>query len=321
MIAQDRKGRITHRFAQLTATATFFLVIAGGLVTSTGSGLAVPDWPLSYGMFFPPMVGGIFYEHGHRMIAGCVVILTIALALRLWTTEPRSWLRNTGLAAVGIIFTQAVLGGMTVLFLLPTPVSVAHAGLAMIFFCLVSSLALLTSERWSEPLELERCRQRQPLLGLAIATTAILYAQILLGAWMRHSGAGLAIPDFPLAFGRVLPVLESPAVRIHFAHRVGALAVTVAIAALLAEVVRSGRETPEVARPTYLLAGLLVAQITLGALTIWSAKAVLPTTAHVAVGALMLMLAVRISLQAGRIERLGARVATGSLAVAKAARA
>jgi cytochrome c oxidase assembly protein subunit 15 len=318
---EERKSRFTHRFAQVTATATFFLVIAGGLVTSTGSGLAVPDWPLSYGMFFPPMVGGIFYEHGHRMVAGCVVILTIVLALRLWTTEPRAWLRNLGLAAVGIIFTQAVLGGMTVLFLLPTPVSVAHAGLAMIFFCLVSSLALFTSERWNEPLVLARSRQRQPLLGLAIATTAIIYTQILLGAWMRHSGAGLAIPDFPLAFGKILPALESPAVKIHFAHRVGAIAVTIAIVALLTEVVLRCRETPEVARPAYLLAALLLAQILLGGLTIWSGKAVLPTTAHVVVGALMLVLAVRISLQAGRIQGLRSRATTASLAVAKAARA
>src|SRR5262245_28644535 len=142
-------GKGLHRFALLTAASTFALIIAGGLVTSTGSGLAVPDWPLSYGQLFPPMVGGIFYEHGHRMVACTVGILTVLLAVWLQLREPRVWVRRLGLAAVAAIVFQAVLGGITVLFLLPPPVSVAHACLAQAFFCLTVTLAIVTSRTWS----------------------------------------------------------------------------------------------------------------------------------------------------------------------------
>ena len=119
-----------HRFAVATAVATLFLIFAGGLVTSTESGLSVPDWPLSYGRLMPPMVGGVFYEHGHRMVATAVGILTILLAVWLSRREPRAWVRRLGYAALAAVVAQGVLGGLTVLFLLPMAVSVAHACLA-----------------------------------------------------------------------------------------------------------------------------------------------------------------------------------------------
>ena len=123
--------------ARLTAVCTFFLLIAGGLVTSTASGLAVPDWPLSYGQFFPPMVGGIFFEHGHRMVAGVVGLLTVALAAWIQLREPRRWVRRLGaLAAFGILL-QAGLGGLTVIYSLPALLSILHACLGQIVFCLI----------------------------------------------------------------------------------------------------------------------------------------------------------------------------------------
>src|SRR5215510_11594485 len=130
-----------HRFANLVAACTVLLVLAGSLVTSTASGLAVPDWPTTYGwsMFtFPPSkwVGGILYEHGHRLIASTVGMLTIVLAAWLWTRAPRRWMKWLGVIALGVVVAQGVLGGLTVLFLLPAAVSTAHAGLAEIFFCL-----------------------------------------------------------------------------------------------------------------------------------------------------------------------------------------
>ena len=144
-----------HRFAQFVAGCTVLLVLAGSLVTSTGSGLAVPDWPTTYGsnMFlFPPSkwVGGIFYEHGHRLIASTVGFLTIVLAVWLWLREPRRWVKWLGIGALGAVIAQGVLGGLTVLFFLPAAISTAHAGLAEIFFCLVVSIALFTSPRWIE---------------------------------------------------------------------------------------------------------------------------------------------------------------------------
>ena len=130
-----------HRFAKLVAASTFILIFIGGLVTSTGSGLAVPDWPNTYGQFmfsFPlsKMVGGILYEHGHRMIASIVGFLTVILAVWLWLKEPRRWVKWFGVGALLAVIVQGVLGGLTVLFLLPTPISVLHGTLAQIFFCM-----------------------------------------------------------------------------------------------------------------------------------------------------------------------------------------
>src|SRR6188474_2111080 len=142
-----------HKFAKLVAGCTVLLVLAGSLVTSTGSGLSVPDWPTTYGqnMFtFPPSkwVGGIFYEHGHRLIASTVGFLTIILATWIWFADSRRWLRWFGVAALLSVVAQGILGGITVLFFLPAAVSTAHAGLAEIFFCLTIAIALFTSPAW-----------------------------------------------------------------------------------------------------------------------------------------------------------------------------
>src|SRR5437762_7654859 len=129
-----------HKFSKLVAGSTVLLILAGSFVTSTDSGLSVPDWPTTYGwnMFtFPPskMVGGIFYEHGHRLIASTVGFLTIGLVIWLWRVERRRWMRRLGLIALAAVIVQGVLGGMTVKYFLPAPVSIAHAGLAQLFFC------------------------------------------------------------------------------------------------------------------------------------------------------------------------------------------
>src|SRR5438552_9656795 len=134
-----------RRFTKFVASATLFLIFAGAMVTSTGSGLAVPDWPLSYGRLMPPMVGGIFYEHGHRMIAATVGLLTVIQAIWLQLREPKRFLRILGWCSVGAVIAQGVLGGVTVLLLLPHSVSIAHAGLAEIFFCLNASIAFFAS--------------------------------------------------------------------------------------------------------------------------------------------------------------------------------
>src|SRR2546426_3568124 len=121
-----------HRFALFTAGCTLLLLVAGALVTSNDAGLSVPDWPLSYGSLTPPMVGGIRYEHSHRLIASFVGLLTIVLAIWLWLREPRPWVRRLGLVALGAVIAQGVLGGLTVWFFLPVPISVAHASLAQL---------------------------------------------------------------------------------------------------------------------------------------------------------------------------------------------
>ena len=228
-----------HRYAKFVSAATVLLIVAGGLVTSTGSGLAVPDWPTSYGwnMFTFPMkhmVGGIFYEHGHRLIASGVGFLTIILAFWIWKAEPRRWMRVLGFTALAAVCVQGLLGGITVLYFLPTPVSTAHAGLAQIFFCLTSRSRCSRREAGREPTT-EPVDDRMLRL-VATATTAFIYLQIIVGATMRHSDAGLAIPDFPLVFGGLFPPEWTPQIAIHYAHRVGALIVTLAIAATVGHV-------------------------------------------------------------------------------------
>jgi len=281
--------RWRHRYAVVCACATGLLLIAGGLVTSTGSGLAVPDWPLSFGRVFPPMEGGVLFEHGHRLVAATTGLLTIGLAAWFALRERRVWARRLAWIAILAVVAQGLLGGLTVLLRLPPAVSVLHACLAQGFFCVVVLLAVGTSRRFVErPPARLRHDAGAPLWTLAALSSTLVFAQLVLGAVMRHTGAGLAIPDVPLAFGRLIPPLSSPAIAVHFAHRVMALMIASSIVLLNARVLRRHADHRELARPGFLLAGLVVVQILLGATTVLTRLAVVPATAHVVVGALLL---------------------------------
>ena len=256
-------------------------------MTSTGSALAVPDWPLAFGKLIPPLRGGIRFEWGHRVVAGTVSIMTAVLAVWAWYAEPRRWVRRLALAAFGLVIVQAILGGITVLLLLPLPIAVAHALTAQAFFCVMVAIAIFTNPRFGEYPKLADDAS-PPLAVLATITTVVIYLQILIGAVMRHLGAGLAIPDFPMSFGHLVPPFISVGVDVNFAHRCGALIVTAFVLWTVSRVLLFHREEPLLRRPAVGLLCLLALQITLGALTIWSGRAVLPTTAHVAVGAAVL---------------------------------
>ena len=286
---------LLHLFALLVAASTALLIFAGGLVTSTGSGLSVPDWPNTYGWFmltFPidKMVGGILYEHSHRLIASMVGLLIVVQAAWLWRAEPRHWVRRLGYIALAAVVTQGILGGITVLWFLPEPISIAHASLAQVVFCLTVSIALFTSPGWQRayagrqaPLDTDR-----PLQTIAILTTALVYAQIIAGATMRHTGAGLAIPDFPLVFGSVVPPYWTPPIAIHYAHRVGALVVSGCVLATAGHVLYHHLGRPELRKPSLLLLALLAVQITLGGLTVLSGKHYIINSLHVVTGAFVL---------------------------------
>ena len=286
---------------------TLCLIVAGGLVTSTESGLSVPDWPTTYGsnMFTFPIsrwVGGIRFEHTHRLIAAAVGLLTVVLAIWLARREPRRWVRRLGYAALAAVCAQGLLGGLTVLLLLPTAVSVAHAFLAQTFFCLTVAIAVVTAPRWKEGIS-DRPR---PLAQNAVARTAgltavALFLQLLVGAVMRHTKAGLAIPDFPLAFGRIVPPLTSFPVAIHFLHRVGSLVIAGFVFACVRAARRSRR--PGLAKASAWLAVLTACQIALGAATVLTEKSVAVTTAHVAAGALLLGSTLAFCLSALAAER------------------
>jgi cytochrome c oxidase assembly protein subunit 15 len=290
-----------HRFALFLAGVTFALVFTGGLVTSTGSGLAVPDWPLSFGTLLPAMVGGVKFEHSHRLVAGMVALLTLALAVWVWRREPRRALRWTAAAAVAAVLAQALLGGLTVLLRLPPAVSVAHACLAQAFLCLSVTLALCTGPAWKSAAARGPDRAQPPLRSLCALCAGAVYVQLILGAVMRHTGAGLAIPDFPLAFGRLVPPVWTRPILIHFMHRAGALAVTLIALWVVARVEAQHAAEPLLRRPARLLVALVAAQVSLGALTVWSGRAVLPTTLHVAVGAGVLAASVVLALRAWRL--------------------
>ena len=293
---------LLHLFALLVAASTALLIFAGGLVTSTGSGLSVPDWPTTYGWFmltFPleKMVGGIFYEHSHRLIASGVGALIVVLAGWLWKAEPRAWVRWIGYAALAAVVTQGILGGITVLWFLPDAVSIAHAGLAQLVFCLTVSIALFTSPGWKKASSLA---DAGTLGAVAAVTTAAIYIQIIVGATMRHTGAGLAIPDFPWAFGRLIPPVWNTPIAIHFAHRVGALIVTALVLATAGHVLYHHRSRTELRRPSLLLAALVAIQITLGALTVLTGKHYIINSLHVVTGAMVLGTSLVLTLRAYR---------------------
>lgn len=190
------------------ATATFILIIAGGLVTSTGSGLSVPDWPLSYGQLFPPMVGGIRFEHSHRLIAGTVGILTLILMILFLRYEERRWLKGVVVGAAAMVLLQAILGGITVKYLLPTAISVFHATLGQTFFTYVCCVALFCSGDWrkAEPIV---TRYGPSFSRLSLTTTLFVYAQLVMGALVRHTaGSTVFNYHFVIAFLIAVHVLS-----------------------------------------------------------------------------------------------------------------
>ena len=313
-----------HLFAMLVAATTGILIFAGGLVTSTESGLSVPDWPNTYGyfMFFFPlekMVGGIRYEHTHRLIASTVGFLIVILAAWLWRAETRRWVRRLGYLALAAVITQGILGGITVLWYLPDPISIAHASLAQIVFCLTMTIALVTSPGWKrayatqEGIAPKHSGRQGPspddlvLQRVAAVTTGLIYLQIVVGATMRHTGAGLAIPDFPLMFGQLIPPHWDPKIAIHFAHRLGAVIVSLAILATTGHVFYHHKSRSELLRPALLLLALLVTQVTLGAMTVLSQKEFIINSLHVITGASVLVTSLVLTLRAHR-----ARFAAGS---------
>lgn len=331
MQPQNNKSIWLHRYAIFVSVCTLGLIIAGGLVTSTDSGLAVPDWPLSYGQVMPPMVGGIFYEHGHRMVATFVGLLTTVLAFWLWRTEDRKWVRMLGWIALGGVILQGLLGGLTVLFLLPTAISVSHATLAQSFFCLTVVIAMVTSPAFrshhAPELPVAAYTRR-----FAVLTTAAIFLQLVLGALMRHTQSGLAIPDFPLVYGGLVPPIDHNAMVsineyrqyfdlppvelyqlwIHFAHRLGALIATTLVFLSVLHTIQTYGTVQKMREPALFLMVLILMQGLLGALTVWSGKGVEVTTAHVAMGALLLGASVAFTVRTFHLYRVPVEARTST---------
>jgi cytochrome c oxidase assembly protein subunit 15 len=316
-----RNNELLRWFSKFTSLTTLFLIFVGGLVTSTESGLSVPDWPLSYGMLFPPMVGGVFYEHGHRMVATTVGLLVLILAISLGYRDERRWVRNLGFITLGMVILQGVLGGITVLFFLPTPVSVMHGVLAQTFFILTIILAYSQSRERKEREAGDIGDCHPGFLKMLLFLLALIYLQLILGAVMRHTGSGLAIPDFPTMGGEWMPsftptVLDRindwrfemnlDAVRgvqvfYHFIHRVGAVILIFCVLGLNMLGWRRYRHHAPIFRTLMTLNFFLASQILLGIFTVITAKQPLLTSLHVVTGAATLGVTVLLFLRSAPI--------------------
>jgi heme a synthase len=280
-----------HSFAIFVACASLVLIVAGALVTSNDAGLSVPDWPTTFGSFYkmPQMVGGVKYEHGHRMFAEFVGLLTIILTIWIWRAEKRRWLRFLGLAALATVITQGVLGGLTVLFFLPPPVSSAHAAVAQTFFCIVVSIAVFTGRRWVEEQPRVQFDQRRPaLFTLTLLSIFVLYVQLILGAMFRHHGMSW------------------------WPHVINAGVVAIVLSWTAVRAISVYPEVEAVRRPAIAMLGLMVGQLCLGFLAfitrvMWGRDAAQPelpmvvsTVIHVAVGAMLLATTVVLAIQVWR---------------------
>ena len=285
-----------NRFAILVACATFFLIIAGALVTSNDAGLATADWPLSNGEFFPNMVGNLFWEHGHRMVATTVGLLTLALAGYIRLREKRQWMWQLALFAVIAVCTQGLLGALTVKYLLPLGVSTAHATLAQLFFCTTVSIAVFTSKSWIEARPLVEDKAVMPLRYICMAALATIFLQLILGATLRHSAK----------WDQRLPI------ELILAHIAGAVAVTLALGSAAVTTLRRHRDQPFLTRPAIVAALLLVVQLSLG-IAAYLARMGSPsdpqplnpmisiTVAHVACGALVFVTTIVLTLRTYRV--------------------
>jgi len=293
-------SRGVHRFAVLVACATFFLIIAGANVTSHDAGLATSDWPLSNGQFFPKMVGNLFWEHGHRLVATAVGILTIALAIYLQFSERRGWVKRLGWVALFGVIAQGLLGGSTVKMNLPLAVSSAHATLAQLFFLTTVSLAVFTSRSWMSPTSsVSEAGEGVSIRALCVVALAVILVQLVLGATLRHS----ATWDQWLPTGLLL------------AHVGGAIVVTLILGASALTVLSRYRHEKYLARPAMAALALLAMQLSLG-LAAYITRAASPydpqplnpmiavTVAHVAGGALLFATTIILTLRVFRVVRV-----------------
>jgi len=297
------------------------------MVTSKGVGLSVPDWPTTFGynMFLFPVskwIGGIFFEHTHRLIASAVGFLTIILAIWLWRSDPRRWVRNLGAVALSAVILQGVLGGLRVT-MLKDEIGIFHACLAQAFLGLLIVIALVTSKFWRTLANsVVDPKKIAPITTLVIAITLAIYVQLALGATMRHQHRDLAILDFPTANGAWIPDTSATALTrinawrdgqgfsdvtafqiwLQMAHRFLALLIAIAVVAFCVRVGKDAQGVTALKPLSVFWVPLVACQITLGAWTIWSNKAADVATAHVAVGAIMLSFGVSISAICRRIS-------------------
>jgi len=334
------RSRNLYRFAWFLVGTVVLLIFFGGQVKSTGSGLSVPDWPNTFGHFmfsFPyqDWVGGVFWEHSHRLIASAAGLFTVIAAVWVWRVDRRPVVRRLAIAASAVVVIQGVFGGLTVLNALPVWASSTHGTLAQIYLSAVVVLALMLSPRWESALE--GIATDPKLRKLSLIVCSLIFLQLVVGAIMRHSEAGLAVPDFPTMFGSWIPPLDPDRLAaanaelrmsnllvirdgkdistiemlIHLLHRAMAFLVAGGVGALWWRLNRTHAHHPPLARPAGLMLVLVVVQFSLGILTILTGRHFIITSLHVTVGALLLAtsVALAVRVRSARVAPLSATVA------------
>lgn len=313
-VVQHGRERLWLRlYSKCVCAAVLLLIFAGALVTSHQAGLAVPDWPTTYGqnMFLFPYSewrGNIFFEHSHRLIASGVGFLTIILTVWIACVERRRWVRVLSYCALAAVVMQGLLGGLTVLFYLPAAVSMSHAVLAQTFFVLTIIIAYSQSGEFLNAGTQCEGWLSGPMVKTSLATVIIVYMQLFLGALMRHTYSGLAIPDFPTMGGDYLPVFNEDLlsrindmlfsfgldrvsltqVLIHLAHRVGGLCVVIAVLLMLLWALKEKTLHMRTRRTAWYIALLCAAQFALGVFSVLTLKSPLIASIHVLGGAALL---------------------------------
>jgi len=299
-----------RRLSKVIVFLTLSLIFVGALIKSHEVGLSVPDWPTSYGkqMFsfpFSEMVGGIFYEHGHRLFATIVGFLTLIQFIVLSFTDHPMWVKKTSFIALVLVITQGFLGGMTVIFFLPPQISILHGVLAQIFFISIIFIAYSLSDS-----RLNKKKESFPLFIKrgALIITLLVFVQLVLGALVRHTSSGLAIPDFPKMGGMWIPTFSDNMVNninvelfdknldmvskwqviIHFLHRLGAFIITLALTFFVYKFRKMVEKNSTESKILILFSVLLFIQIILGASTVITEKLPFVASFHVVTGAALL---------------------------------
>lgn len=258
---------------------TLGLLFLGSVVHATESSLACPDWPTCFGTMFPEMTGGVFWEHLHRLVAGGLILLfggATFLAFR--ETRPGHWMRTATAAGIGLLLVQAVFGGLTVIYRLPDAISTSHLSMALAFLTLATVLATAASPRRATRPGLDRHTARTLRIG-ATTGAALVFLQSVVGGVVRHTDAGMACPDIPTCIGEWVPPLSNGLVATHFLHRILGVLATVVVLGVAWRLFSS--TAPRYVQRMGLLSGALVlAQMTLGIVSVLSILAVVPVSLH-----------------------------------------
>ena len=321
----NQSNTLLRIYSKLLVCFTLFLIFIGALVTSHDAGLSVPDWPQTYGqnMFMFPYskwIGGIFYEHGHRLFASIVGLLTVIQAALLFKFEKRKFVRILGYISIGTVISQGLLGGITVLLQLSDIVSSLHAFLAQTFLLILTTIAFTQSKEFNKRSE----SQSALIFNRSLWAVGSIYIQLLLGAFMRHNAAGIAVPDFPTMGGYYLPMptqamlasvnqlranIGLPAATMgmlimHLLHRVWAIIVVSDIIAVVVFIFKKSSSS-RVRKNGSLLLFLLVLQITLGIVTVLSVRDPIFASIHVVVGAVFLLSTYLVTLRTFNWDSVG----------------